>query len=324
MTRVCLWATWFLLPLLATGCSSATPEPTTEERIARLEKQVQEQRRDSEQSLLAYTPEYNRNLGDRTANAAEILRQLPGVAEVKLLVYGRGSPRIIQLCDWHFVPRDLFAVEVRSVAGKTLSEEEVDALWREHLFEVELVQLEQLTVLRCLAKHHGLRQVLCEGLTPRQLDAFKAKVAALRKLDEQVRELRRELEELSPQNRAHVQKEFDALANELRLGVLEIGAAGELAMSREVEVLPLDDEELLDQAKPVKADGTIRLDQQKVEARHHAQVKAAVESGNCSLLILGGAHDLSASVKGLIGTPEYIRVTTTRYKEFSGARENRQ
>lgn len=56
MTRLCLWATWFLLPLLATGCSSGTPEPTTEERIARLDKEVQHQRFDSDQGLLTYAP----------------------------------------------------------------------------------------------------------------------------------------------------------------------------------------------------------------------------------------------------------------------------
>ena len=36
---------------------------------------------------------------------------------------------------------------------------EADALYAEHLLLVELVQLEQAATLRCLARHHGLRQV---------------------------------------------------------------------------------------------------------------------------------------------------------------------
>jgi hypothetical protein len=84
-------------------------------------------------------------------------------------------------------------------------------------------------------------------------------------------------------------------------------------------VQALDDEAALDRAKPVTPDGRIEFDPGKVEERHDAQVKAALENGPCSLLILGGAHDLSGSVRRLgNGTVEYIRVTTTCYKEVAG------
>jgi hypothetical protein len=84
-------------------------------------------------------------------------------------------------------------------------------------------------------------------------------------------------------------------------------------------VLPLDDEELLDWAKPVTPDDRVKRDPAKVEARHDAQVKLALESGPCSLLVLGGNHDLAESVRRLgHGKTEYIRVTTTRYRAVSG------
>jgi hypothetical protein len=49
-------------------------------------------------------------------------------------------------------------------------------------------------------------------------------------------------------------------------------------------------------------------------------VKAALGSGPCALLVLGGGHDLSASVRRLDnGNVQYIRVTTKLYKEFAGS-----
>jgi hypothetical protein len=47
-------------------------------------------------------------------------------------------------------------------------------------------------------------------------------------------------------------------------------------------------------------------------------VKAALASGPCSFIVLGGKHDLSESVRRLgSGTVEYIRVMMWRYKEYA-------
>ena len=48
-------------------------------------------------------------------------------------------------------------------------------------------------------------------------------------------------------------------------------------------------------------------------------MRAALRSGPCSLLILGGGHDLSAAVRRLGGDIEYLRVSTRRYEQFAGA-----
>jgi hypothetical protein len=49
------------------------------------------------------------------------------------------------------------------------------------------------------------------------------------------------------------------------------------------------------------------------------QAKTVLTSGPCSFIILGGKHNLSASVRRLgDGMTEYIRVTTRRYREVSG------
>jgi hypothetical protein len=62
----------------------------------------------------------------------------------------------------------------------------------------------------------------------------------------------------------------------------------------------------------------VRIGRAKTEARHDSQVRLAVASGPCSVLVLGGSHDLSASVRKLGGGVEYIRVATGRYREFAG------
>src|SRR4051812_4965443 len=102
--------------------------------------------------------------------------------------------------------------------------------------------------------------------------------------------------------------------------VLRLGAPGRLLAAREIEaVLPLDDAGLLDAAKPALRGGQAQVEPGKREARHDAQVRAALASGPCSLLVLGGGHDLSASVRRLGGwAAEYLRVTTRRYREFAG------
>jgi hypothetical protein len=301
---------WPLL-LCMFGCAKAGHEPNGESRLQWLEQQIEPQRKASAQAVAAYTPKLAGRLDDLTVPAADLLRQLPGVAEVEVLVRAaKPAHRIIHLRDWHYVPADL----LRQDAGKPLSDEAADALHRAHVLEVELVQLEQEGVLRCLVKRHGLKRVLVEGLTVKGVPAYREVIAALR-------ETHKELADLHGQ-RARVKKPVHAIdrqVEELVRGhsrqLVEYGAAARLALADEVEVLPLDDEELLEQAKPHKG----KLDPAKNEARHDAQVKAALDGSPSTLVILGGGHDLTASVRRLgKGKVEYVRVTTARYKEFAG------
>jgi hypothetical protein len=55
-----------------------------------------------------------------------------------------------------------------------------------------------------------------------------------------------------------------------------------------------------------------------LQARQEAIVRAALKVGSVALLVLGGAHDLSGSVRRLAGGDcEYLRVSTQRYAEFA-------
>ena len=96
------------------------------------------------------------------------------------------SARIVHLRDWHYVPRELYALEARQVYGRDLSDEEVDALHEEHSLQVELVQLEQAALLRCLAKHHRLRRLLAEGMTKEDVPRHAERIDDLRETSQQL------------------------------------------------------------------------------------------------------------------------------------------
>jgi len=102
--------------------------------------------------------------------------------------------RIVHLQDWHFVPKDLYAIDMKNVSGRELSEEQIDQLHHKLLLEVEAVQLEQMALLRYLIKHHGLKRIFCEGLTAKDLPDYQEKIAVLREMEEkQISELRKQL-----------------------------------------------------------------------------------------------------------------------------------
>lgn len=236
--------------------------------------------------------------------------------------------------DWHFLPKDLFAADIKDVAEKPLAEEDIDRLYEEFLSEVDLVQTEQKALLRCLIKHHGLRRIFCEGLTDLDLPIYRAKIAALRTVERQIPEVKTQLQKASQALAAmakageegsedyhrvvEITSELEELLYQHRLDLLQVGAAGQLYVAGEIEeVVPLDDAELLQRANPVAEDGGVKLDKEVIEARQDAQARAMIEDGKFALAILGGAHDLSDNLARLTGgTCEYITVTTQWCRRF--------
>jgi hypothetical protein len=58
---------------------------------------------------------------------ADLLRQMPGVAEVQVVpADGKPTRRLIHLRDWHLVPRDLVARELRGSSARAVAAEEID------------------------------------------------------------------------------------------------------------------------------------------------------------------------------------------------------
>jgi hypothetical protein len=148
------------------------------------------------------------------------------------------------------------------------------------------------------------------------VDHFRVQIALLRKTDQGLARLMKQ--------RAEVGGKVEDLDRELaermhghQRRVLEFGVAGRLAIDQAAHVLPLEDEQLVAAAHPVRPDGMVRLDPDALEARHDAQVKAALARGHVAVLVLGANHDLAASVRRLGGgAAEYFRVTTKAVERF--------
>jgi hypothetical protein len=134
MTRHFCFAVLAALAGAAAGCSRGEESRPAEGRLSRLQAEVERQREASAKAAADYAPKVKGPLDDLTAPAADLLRQLPGVVEVEALVSpAKPTRRIIHLRDWHFVPEDLFALDLRNSAGKPLSDEEAKARYREFL-----------------------------------------------------------------------------------------------------------------------------------------------------------------------------------------------
>jgi hypothetical protein len=152
--------------------------------------------------------------------------------------------------------------------------------YERHLADVAAVQGEQMPLLRHLATRYGLKAVYLEGLTVETVPAYREKVAALKTAAEQV--------------------------------AVSVGAPGRLLMAGHLdEVRPLDDAEALAAADPRKADAAT------LKARDDAIVKNALAGGEpVVVVLLGGGHDLAASVRAADPNCGYIRVTTKKVGEL--------
>lgn len=182
---------FLLITFAVIGCSrdKQMPTETHADRIKALESQVEAQRVSSQEAVETYQPKEPGGLDDLGTNAPDILRQLPGVASVEVLVVAeKPTHRIIQLRDWHVVPLDLYALDLRQAAGRNVSDEEIRQRHQGLLLEAELVQMDQEALLRCLVRHHGLKRVLAEGLTPGGVENYWAVMAALGETDRRLAE----------------------------------------------------------------------------------------------------------------------------------------
>ena len=73
-----------------------------------------------------------------------------------------------------------------------------------------------------------------------------------------------------------IERQLVVLLQDHRKSLLEIGSPGRLLLANDIRaVVPLDDFELLEAARPIPPDGKMKLDPQKLTARQDGIVKAA-------------------------------------------------
>ena len=318
------------LALFLKGNSRTTmpPPAAIENRIPKLMQRLAEREKEIEQAVASYAPKSKARIDDLAAPADDILRGLPGVVQVEFLVKAdKPTRRAIHLRDWHYVAKDLYAIDMKQVHGRELTEQEIDQLHRELLLEVELVQLEQLAILRCLIKHHGLKRVHSEGFSPNELEAYREKIGVLRAMErEQIPRIRKQLDEVrnliatttgeGKEKAEGIERKLIVLLDGHKERLLEVGAAGRLLISGELEeVLPLEEDGAMEHANPITPNGTVRHEENKLEARHDAQLRELAKAGPVCVIVLGGAHDLTSSIRRAGNDWEYIQMTTREYRE---------
>jgi hypothetical protein len=121
-----------------------TADDKFEDRLPELRRLVEQQEQESAAAVANYAPETTAHLDDLNTSADGILRQLPGVVHVEVRVRAeKPTHRIVHLRDWHYVPKDLYGIDLRnSVHWNTQKSgilihpdvaRHLEALWERHV-----------------------------------------------------------------------------------------------------------------------------------------------------------------------------------------------
>lgn len=237
----------------------------------------------------------------------------------------------LHVCNWHYVPKDHFAADLKSGEGQ-LSDEDLDAQYSEFLAEVEAVQAEQVAELRKLIREHNLKHVWLEGLTESRMQDFEELVRQAKAIENEnlpkvhaelskVHELLANLESDSPEaaEAREVEGRLVALAQEQRERRLRLGAAGLLYMTGEIErIVPLEDETAFAKANPVTSEVTVAFDDTANAERDAAIAQRIIDANEpVSLIVLGGGHRLDGDLSQLSkGTVNCQRIELPEYKRL--------
>jgi hypothetical protein len=230
------------------------------------------------------------------------LHSAPHVARVEVLIdLWNARRRLIHVCDYHLVPPELH---------------EGPEPYRQHVADVQAVQLEQRDLLRRLVAGLRLKAVYLEGLTAETVGPYRDKVAGLKAMQaREIPDLLRQLDEaktLKAEGARKVEAELQSMLDEHLERVASVGAPGWLMMQGELaEVRPLDDEGPLSRGDPRKADAAA------MKAHDDVIVKNALADREAIVVVvLGVGHDLTASVRAVDPNFGYIRLTTKKVAEL--------
>lgn len=220
----------------------------------------------------------------------------------------------LHVCNWHYIPKDHFAADLKTASGNQLTQEDLEAQYNEFLDEVEAFQREQIKELRELIKEHGLKHIWLEGLTDSRMPEYEELIKQTRAIEAE--SLPKALEELSKvrgliaafeadgQNSPEltdaraIESKLTTLMHEQRERRLRLGAPGLLYMSGEIaEIKPLEDDAAFAKANPVTSDGTVVFDEAASDERDEAIAQRIIDAQEpISLIVLGGGHKLDRNL----------------------------
>ena len=307
----------------------------TQARIDQIRQRLQHDRARADEAVAHYRPANSTTISDVSTPAAEVLRGLPFVQRVEVSPStGPVSKRIVHLLDARLRSRELFFLDVHvgRPGGPTVAE--ADLLYQEHLLQVELVQVRQAAVLRCLVRQHGLEAVVIEDLTGADDREFQRRLAAAREAEAQQPALRQQLAEAQVLLR-HIAATEDhgsqryykvqAAAREVayaldqhRLQLLEMGAAARLVVSGELTtLLRLGQGAAGDGSSSSHGGDSPGRDRLQLLGRKGGLIGNALAAAPALVIVASGCRDLTASLPREAGCV-YVRVTVQAYRDVQG------
>jgi hypothetical protein len=247
------------------------------------------------------------------------LAELPNVESIEETDSRRPRRVVIHLLDDHTVSRALFAEDIRREAGRAVPDCEVDCLYAEHLDKAEAVQDQLEAILRKLAYEVDSLPVYLEGLTERDVAAFRMKSESLyAALTNKIATTRLALTEggLQEEEARELEREYAQWRVSHRVETLHLGASFNLCAKGRVDVRALEDEQALEAAAPRWKGGKLQPDPEVMELREEAMARRlAAAKDRLVVVILEGSHDLGDRLKKHAPRVRYIRVTTRAYRE---------
>jgi hypothetical protein len=202
---------------------------------------------------------------------------------------------IIHILNYHYVTPESFAADLKD-QDSTITQEQIDRAYSYFLKVLEANQRDQMKLLRRLIKKHNLKGVYVEGLTEQNHKGTLRFIETLKKY---------ERTKTDPP-----ESDIDRLvAAQNRLDRLELGAAGLLVVSGELEsILPAEDSVAFEAANPVKVDGSIKFDKEAEERREDAIARNLMKADGVAVITLGEAHILGDNLRRLGSDSKYKRV----------------
>lgn len=173
MTNLPNPALLLIVIVFMTGCGRPVETPmeprdgrwNLPDRLAKYRRLVEEARVSSPQIVADYAPASTIQIDDFSQSISGLLSELPGVESVTGLDVDAPdvdapSQRIVHLVDRSLPVKEKFLVCLRTMADGGVSPRQLDALYQDYIQQIELIQIEQSTILKCLSRHHALRRVV--------------------------------------------------------------------------------------------------------------------------------------------------------------------
>ncbi|MAC55863.1 MAG: hypothetical protein CME31_25265 [Gimesia sp.] len=199
--------------------------------------------------------------------------------------------KIIHVVNPHHVSRVEYLADLR--ANSSLTDDQIDDRYREFLHDRERIQRWQTLMLRDLIKKHQLKGIYIEGLSEKNHQVTLKYLEVLKQ---------------NGKTNTINESEYEKLKkDQSRLGLSELGAAGQLVISGELQtILPAENAKAFEAANSVKPDGSIKFVEKEEHERENAIVRNLMKADGVAVIVLNSDHNLTDNLRELGITCKYV------------------